>query len=106
MSVQGEERKEYEALQLQKSEEVNEVLESRHILDEEIKMIIYNAEMTGEKLYQPDSDRFLAKMVLANVTTYVEYSVAGEETYTVHTAYSHRAKFGEYSYERVVLLQV
>jgi hypothetical protein len=86
---------EYEAIKLQKSEEVSEILESRHILDDEVKMVIHNAESKGEKLYQAETERFLAKLKIADVTFYVEYSLAGERTYIVHTAYSHRAELEE-----------
>jgi glutamate synthase (NADPH/NADH) small chain len=86
---------EYEAIKLQKSEEVSEILESRHILDDEVKMVIRNAESRGEKLYQPETQRFLAKLKITDVTFYVEYSIAGEKTYIVHTAYSHRAELEE-----------
>lgn len=90
MSTQG-----YEKVKLQKSAEVTELLESRHILDDEVKMVIDNAESTGEKLYQPGRDRFLAKKEINEVTYYVEYSVAEENTYVVYTAYSHRTKLVE-----------
>jgi len=83
---------EYAAIELQKSGEVNEVLETRHILDDEVKMVIHNAESTGEKLYQPDTNRLLAKKRIADVTFYVEYSACAEGTYAVHTAYSHRTE--------------
>ena len=86
---------EYEAIKLQKSEEVSEILESRHILDDEVKMVIQNAESRGEKLYQPETERFLAKLKIAGVTFYAEYLLAGEKTYIVHTAYSHRAELEE-----------
>ena len=81
---------EYEALQLQKSAEVNELLETRHIQDDEVKMVIHEAETTGEKLRQEGSDHLLGKKRVGNVTFYAEYSPAGDKTYTVHSAYSHR----------------
>jgi len=81
---------EYESLQLQKSGEVEELLEARHILDDEIKMVIHDAEQTGKKLYQEDNDHFLGKKTVGKVTFYAEYSVSGDNTYTVHSAYSHR----------------
>lgn len=90
MSTQG-----YEKVKLQKTAEVTEVLESRHILDDEVKMVIDNAESTGEKLYQPEGDRFLAKKEINEVTYYVEYSVVEENTYVVYTAYCHRTKLVE-----------
>jgi hypothetical protein len=86
---------ECEALKLQKSDEVSEILQSRHILDDEVKMVIHNAECRGGKLYQLEAERFLAKLKIADVTFYVEYSFAGEKTYIVHTAYSHRAELEE-----------
>jgi hypothetical protein len=86
---------EYEALKLQKSREVSEILESRHILDDEVKMVIHNAESRGGKLCQPGTERFLGKLKIAGVTFYVEYSLGGEKTYIVHTAYSHRAELEE-----------
>jgi len=90
MSLQG-----YEQLKLEKSIEVAEVLDCRHILDDEMKMVIHDAESTGEKLYQPEGDRFLAKKRIGEVTYYVEYSIGGKNTYIVHTAYSHRAEVKE-----------
>jgi glutamate synthase (NADPH/NADH) small chain len=85
----------YENIKLQKDDKVRETLQSRHILDEEIKMVISNAETTGEKLYQPDTGKFLAKLKIGDVTFYVEYSAFEENTYVIHTAYSHRAVLEE-----------
>ena len=85
----------YETVELRQSEEVKGALESRHILDEEIKMVIHNAETKGDKLYQPGEDRYLAKMKISNVTFYVEYSIAEDKAYVVHTAYCHKAELKE-----------
>ena len=84
----------YHEIQLIKSDVVASLLEERHILDDDIKQVIYNAEATGEKLFQPEGNRYLAKMTLSNATFYVEYSVADSD-YIVHTAYSHRSKIIE-----------
>ena len=86
---------EYEKIKLQKSEELKETLESKHILDDEIKMVIQNAESTGEKFYQPESNNYLAKLRIGEATFYTIYSVAGEDTYVVHTAYFHRTELKE-----------
>ena len=93
-------QKEYEKVKLQKSAEVTEHLKSQHILDDEVKMVIHNAESTGEKLYQPGTNKFLAKKRMGEreefkVTYYVEYSIAEENTYIVHNAYCHTAKLLE-----------
>ena len=95
MSAQSEEAREYEAVKLQKSDQVKGLLEERHILDQEVKMVIYEAETTGEKLYQPEANRYLAKKRISHATFYVEYSIAEEQTYEVHTGYSHRAELEE-----------
>jgi hypothetical protein len=80
-------------VKLQIAADVREILESRGIRDEDVAKVISNAEETGEKLYR--EDRFLSKLVIEEATYYVEYSVADGETYTVHTAYFHRAKLEE-----------
>ena len=90
----------YERVKLQKSAEVTEALKSKHILDDEVKMVIHSAESRGEKLYQPEGDKFLAKQRIGErdeykVTFYVEYSVAEENTYIVHSAYYHEPKILE-----------
>jgi glutamate synthase (NADPH/NADH) small chain len=85
---------EHEKISLNKSQEVAQLLEERGIHDEEIKMVIYNAETTGDKLYQQEGDRFLARLRISEATFYVEYSVSGEN-YTVHSAYAHRAEMVE-----------
>ena len=83
---------EYKAIQLQLSDEVKEILESRGIHEEEVKMVIYEGETTEKKLYQPESNRFLAKKRIGEATFYVEYSVSEGKKYVVHTAYFHRAE--------------
>ena len=84
----------YQEIQLTKSDAVASVLEERHILDDDIKQVIYNAETTGDKLFQPEGNRYLAKLTLSEATFYVEYSVA-DGNYVVHTAYSHRSTIVE-----------
>lgn len=85
----------FESISLEKSDSVKKLLDVRYILDDEIKMVILNAETTEKKLYQPDNNRFLAKMRIGNVTFYVEYSHVSEKIYIIHTAYSHRAELRE-----------
>jgi hypothetical protein len=74
---------------LKKTDEVAELLDERHILDEDITKVIEHAESTGEKLYQTDTNRFLSKLWVKSAYFYVEYSIV-EGGYQIHTAYSHR----------------
>lgn len=85
---------EHEKISTKKSEEVAALLEERGIHDEEIKRVIYNAETTGDKLYQQEGDRFLARLRILEATFYVEYSVSGGN-YIVHSAYAHRSEMVE-----------
>ena len=78
-----------EDIELVKDEAISSLLEQRHILDDDVKQVILNAEATGEKLYQQSEvNRHLAKLATENATFYVEYSVA-DGKYMVHSAYSH-----------------
>ena len=74
---------------LEKTDQVADLMDERHILDEDLKRVIQNAESTGEKLYQTDTDHFLSKLRVGDVTFYVEYSHI-DNVYRIHTAYSHR----------------
>jgi hypothetical protein len=74
----------HEEISLSKSQEVAQLLEERGIHD----------ETTGDKLYQQEGDRFLARLRISEATFYVEYSVSGEN-YIVHSAYAHRAEMVE-----------
>ena len=89
-------------LQVSISDEVAALLEERHILEKDVKEVVYHAERTGEKLYDPEGKRFLAKLVtkrpvptqfaekmtMQAFTCYVEYSMTND-VYKIHSAYSH-----------------
>jgi len=80
---------EVEAMKLEISDEMKSFMQVRHILDEDVKRVIDYAEKTGNKLYKPESDMFLAKLRVKEVYFYVEYSPI-ESGFRIHTAYSHR----------------
>jgi len=77
------------AMKLEMTDDVRDLLDARHIQDDDLKRVLDHAEKTGEKLYQVDSDRFLSKLHVQEVYFYVEYSPA-KDAYRIHTAYSHR----------------
>lgn len=79
----------YEKIDLHISEEVERLIEHRHIMKEDLQKTIHHAETTGEKFINPSTDRSLASFRPERVTYWVEYSHAGEG-YKVHSAYSHR----------------
>jgi hypothetical protein len=79
-------------IKLEKSRAVLDLLDNRHILDEDLIAVIEHAEKTGEKLYEPGTSIFLSKLLLQNVYFYVEYSLI-KGGYLIHSAYSHRFSF-------------
>jgi len=81
----------WQDVQLDISEEIAKYLEMRHVLEDEIKQVIFYAETTGDKLYQPDIKRFLGKLVIGKVTFYADYTY-GEEKFIVNLAYTHRSQ--------------
>ena len=84
----------WEDIKLQMSAETKELLEERHITEDEVKKIIHQAEISDEKLYQPEANRYLAKLRIGQATFYVEYSIE-EGGYTVRSAYAHRSEVNE-----------
>jgi hypothetical protein len=85
---------EAQALKLEKSQDVQDLLVARQILDEDLKRVIEHAERTADKLYQPGTKLFLSKLRVKEAYFYVEYEPVGP-AYRVHTAYSHRFVLGE-----------
>lgn len=89
--------KDYEKIELQKTEHAKEAMESIGISDNEVKMVIHHGETTGEKLYLEGEERFMAKIIIGEKTIYAEYSpVEGKSAaYKIHTAYAFKPKFKE-----------
>jgi glutamate synthase (NADPH/NADH) small chain len=78
-------------IKLQISDDVKKCLEERHILEDEIKQVIHHAETEGDKLYQPETNNFLAKLKIGNATFYAKYSIEGK-SYLVQSAYAHKSE--------------
>ena len=79
----------YEHIRLYIPEEVEHLMEERHILREDVQKTIHHAESTGEKFVDPSRGRSLAFYRPDRVTFWVEYSRVGED-YHIFRAYSHR----------------
>lgn len=84
----------WEEIKLQISEEVKQLLGERYISEDEVRRVIHHAEEEGEKLYQPEANRYLAKLRIGEATFYVEYSIE-EEGYVVRSAYAHKSEVEE-----------
>jgi hypothetical protein len=80
---------EAQAWKLEKVGDVGDLMDARHILDDDVKRVIDHAEKTGEKLYEPGTKRLLSKLRVQQAYFYVEYSPI-PEGFQIHAAYTHR----------------
>jgi Fe-S oxidoreductase len=71
------------------NQELEDLINSRLILMEDLQKVIHHAESTGEYLFNPASKRRLAKLKPVRVTYWVEYEPT-DKGYLVHRSYSHR----------------
>lgn len=81
------------SIKIQKTEHAEENAKLTEVSDEEIKKVIQDAEATGEKLYIPEGNRFLAKIKMDERTSYVEYSPEGEGQYKIYNVYAYKPSF-------------
>ena len=81
----------WQEIKLKLSDELKQRLSDRHVSEDEVKQVIHHAEETGDKAYQPDANRYLAKLQIGSATFYADYSVE-EGAYLVRSAYAHKAE--------------
>jgi Fe-S oxidoreductase len=79
----------YRSIILRIAPTVQERLEERRILAEDLKQTIAHAEAGGPKLRHPDTGRFRAAFRPRHVTFWVEYAPDGH-AFIVYNAYAHR----------------
>ena len=87
-------QKNYESIQLFISEEIQQKLDDRLILIEDIQQVIEYAEKTGYRLVQPGNGRLLAHYKPTRVTYWVEYAPK-DGGFEIFNAYSHRMEITE-----------
>jgi hypothetical protein len=82
----------WEDIKIEISNKVKEIVEERHVLSDEIKMVInYVENEGGVKLYILNENRYLGKKIIGQATFYVGYSI-GEDIYIINSAYAHKAE--------------
>lgn len=79
----------YEEFRLKIAPDVQEILDRRLILTEDIQRVIEYAQHTGRKLVNPQTGHYLAYFKPTSVTYWVEY-LPEEDSFTIFNAYSHR----------------
>ena len=81
----------WQDIELEISPRIKQYLEMRHVSEDEVKQVISHAETTKEKIYQPTSERFLAKLRIGKATFYVEYH-EGSGGFVIDSAYAHKSE--------------
>ncbi len=76
------------------NQEVAELLDRRHILDDDIRKVISHAEQIGKHLINPHNNHRLASCKPVRVTYWVEYEPVAQGN-VIHNAYSHRMQLPE-----------
>jgi hypothetical protein len=84
----------WEAIPLIIPDAVQQLMQERLILVEDLRKVIDHAERTGCKLLKRDENHFIAHHKPAGVTYWVEYSASGDG-FIIHNAYSHRMEIEE-----------
>ncbi|WP_445475461.1 DUF7479 domain-containing protein [Methanococcoides methylutens] len=77
-------------MDLNVSDELNDLLKDNGFRIEEIQEIIENAESSGHKLKDADEATFIAKGVSDNLTTYAVYSPLSNGAFELKSAYAHK----------------
>jgi glutamate synthase (NADPH) small chain len=83
------EMEEHKKITLQIDSPVQILLDERRILEDDLKKVIYHAEKSGEKFYNPTTIRYKARFRPYKATFWVEYGPS-EEGFIVFNAYFHR----------------
>lgn len=86
-------QQDFETIRLILPEPVQQMIEDRLILVEDIKKVIEYAERTGKRMYNASTGRYLAYYRPISVTYWVEYTPQ-EDSFLIHKAYSHRMEIG------------
>lgn len=83
----------FEAIRLILPDAVQQMVEDRLILVEDMQKVIEYAERTGKRMFNAATGRYLAYFKPTSVTYWVEYTPQ-EGAFLVHKAYSHRMEIG------------
>lgn len=88
------EKEEAEGIDFSFAEGIEQVTDQRLILKSDIRQVIHYGETTGNKMFNPKTGHYSARLQPGLITYWVEYSI-GEGTYIVHKAYSHRLELNK-----------
>jgi hypothetical protein len=87
------ERREWDALTLVISDEVQKDMDKKLISAADLKEAIWRAETSSEKFYDESDGVCLCSMIKPVITFWVQYREVGPKAYEVLSAYYHRMRF-------------
>ena len=70
--------------------DVQAVLDARGLKADDIKKVIENAEKNNDKI--SNGKKFIAKLLIGDVTVYADYSKDAESGFIVNSGYAHKMK--------------
>lgn len=76
------------------SDSVQNKMEERLILQEDLEKALFNAQKNKQRFRNPENSHYLTRMKISNVTYWVEYEEKDDEL-IVHSVYSHRMEVVE-----------
>jgi Fe-S oxidoreductase len=79
----------YEKIVLHIDPELLRTLDSRRILESDLRQVVFHAEQTCKRLRHNQSGMFRANLKIGNTTFWVDYAPE-DEGYRIHNAYCHR----------------
>ena len=80
----------FASIRLVLPEAIQQKVEERLVLLEDMQKVIEHAERTGKRLFNPSTGHSLAYFKPNRVTYWVEYSPQEDGSFLIHKAYSHR----------------
>ena len=84
----------FESIRLVLPEAVQQMVEDRLILVEDMQKVIEYAQRTGKRMFNAATGHYLAYTKPTSVTYWVEYTPQEDGAFLVHKAYSHRMEIG------------
>jgi hypothetical protein len=87
-------KEEWAETELVISVEVLRIMEERMILYRDLQRVVFEAEKTGRKIFNPETARYTASLKPGVVTYWVEYFPDGDHM-KIYNAYSHRLEVME-----------
>jgi hypothetical protein len=85
----------FESIRLVLPDAVQQMMEQRLILVEDVQKVIDYAESTGKRMLNQSTGHYLAYYKPNSVTYWVEYTPQEDGSFLVHKAYSHRMEIGK-----------